>query len=927
MSLPDGVVTFLFTDVEGSTRLWEEASEVMMRALAQHDEVIDAAVEAHNGVSVKPRGEGDSRFVVFPAAIDALNAAAAIQTDLTQVNWVTSRSIRVRMALHTGHAELQLGDYYGPAVNRAARLRSIAHGGQTIMSEATWQLVQDHLPEGVTVVDMGRHGLKDLSRPEHVYQLNVRDLPTDFPPLKSLDAVPNNLPIQPTKLIGRERESEEIDRLLTHTRLLTILAPGGTGKTRLAIQVAADHISDYPDGVYFVSLADIDIAHDIAPAVAATLGITLVSGRNPESQLFDYLTARRTLLVFDNCEHLAAGAGMIATLLLGAPDVTIIATSRTLLNVTGETTYALGGLDIGRDAPERAIQAAGTQLFLEAARRSRPDISLHDDDYAPLAEIMELTQGVPLAILLAAAWSNVLSMSEIANEIRKNLDILESDAEDMPDRHRSIRAVFDYTWNLLSPEESDLFAALSVFRGGFTREAAEVVAGARLRDLAGLTKKSLITPDPDTGRYRVHELLRQYAQAELQKSPETHSSVSSEHARYYADQTWAAFSSVFEDEAQALETIEEDFDNLRLAWRYSVGGNQAGWILRMLGGLWFFTEVRGWYPVGLDLFAAAVAGLEESPDEQAIIARASATAFHSAYSALLGRQPEQAAEAAAHAVQDLRGVADPLTILLALNQHGVCLIYLRRFDDFIAAYDEAQEVWEASPDPYAPTVPIVAAGFKVARAFVALMSGDPELAKRLLEESRHTLEPLGELYYMSWNLAHRARAALAEGRPGDAIVLFLQSADRARQIGFNRGLEYTLSELGDIQLANGDLLDAERSLLEALATAEKTNMSINMLGGLVKIATVFASTEREVKAVELLSSVLADKASVGQQLGAGAPINDLAGNQLEALRAKVDPEEYEVARVSGASKTHRTLVKELVDDWLGHPGVVQASPH
>ena len=254
VDLPDGIVTFLFTDVEGSTALWEESPDSMMGALTQHDEVIDAAVEGHGGISVKPRGEGDSRFLVFPSATEAVAAVAAIQRGLSAVDWGTPRPLLVRMALHTGVADLQLGDYYGSTVNRAARLRAIAHGGQTVMSGSTMELVQDQVPSGVTIHDTGEHGLKDLTRPERVYQIDIEGLPNTFPPLASLDATPNNLPVQLTEFVGRQSELEDTKRAIGETRLLTILAQGGAGKTRLAIQAAAEMTDDFPDGVYFVEV-------------------------------------------------------------------------------------------------------------------------------------------------------------------------------------------------------------------------------------------------------------------------------------------------------------------------------------------------------------------------------------------------------------------------------------------------------------------------------------------------------------------------------------------------------------------------------------------------------------------------------------------------------------------------------------------------
>ena len=342
--LPQGVVTFLFTDVEGSTALWEEAPESMMEALRRHDTIIDDATTVHNGVPVKPRGEGDSRFVVFVSAIDAVSAAAEMQRGLAGVEWPTPRAIRVRISVHTGTADLQLGDYYGSAVNRAARLRAITHGGQTVMSGSTWELVQDGLPSDVTVRDMGEHRLKDL--PERVYQITAKGLDDNFPPLASLDVVRTNLPVQLTDFVGRQTELEDIKRIVGENRLVTILAPGGAGKTRLAIQVAADLSADYRDGVFFVNLAPVTSLQDVPQAVAEGIGVTLAGEDDLETQLLTHLASEHLLLVFDNLEHLIEAADVVSEILRAAPAVRVLATSRAKLNVTGETVFTLPGLEM-----------------------------------------------------------------------------------------------------------------------------------------------------------------------------------------------------------------------------------------------------------------------------------------------------------------------------------------------------------------------------------------------------------------------------------------------------------------------------------------------------------------------------------------------------------------------------------------------------
>ena len=658
--LPDGVVTFLFTDVEGSTDTWEQAPDSMMDALRQHDEALAESVAAHNGVSVKPRGEGDSRFIVFRSAFDAVKASAEMQRRLVAVDWATSKPLRVRASLHTGMADLQLGDYYGSAVNRAARLPAIAHGGQTVMSGSTWELVQDQLPNGVTITDMGQHRLKDLTRPEHVYQLNVGGLDNTFPPLVSLDAVPNNLPEQLTDFIGRQSELAEVERLLSETRLLTILAPGGAGKTRLAIQAAADLITDYLDGVFFIALADIDSSADIIQTVAESMGLGLSSDEDLQTQLLTYLANKRQLLVFDNFEHLSDGALIVSEILKAAPQVTVVATSRAKLNLTGESVFTLAGLETTWDTPEGAVQTTGVRLFIDAAKRAKQGFVVETDDLDPLAEILRLTGGMPLGILLAAAWVDMLPVSEIASEIAKNLDFLETEIGDVPDRQRSVRAAFDYTWKLLSPEERNIFAALSVFRGGFTREAADTAAGASLRNLATLANKSLVTANPDTGRYTVHELLRQYAEAELRKDPDQYHRVLEAHAVYYSGLTEEAFALLTRsDEPLMLATVEQDLDNIRLAWRHCLATRNAAGTRRMIGGLWMVYEVRGWLPSAVSLFGEALDALDEhSEDEVTVVARALSSAAQAWALSLLGRQDEGAV-AAAKATETLRSGGDP----------------------------------------------------------------------------------------------------------------------------------------------------------------------------------------------------------------------------------------------------------------------------
>jgi predicted ATPase/class 3 adenylate cyclase len=901
--LLDGVVTFVLTDVEGSTRMWEQSPDLMMRALDQHDEVIDEAVGAHEGVSVKPRGEGDSRFLVFADAFDALRAITWIQTRLASTDWVTPRPMRIRAALHTGTADLQLGDYYGSTVNRAARLRAIAHGGQTVMSRSTWELLRDRLPDGVSVRDMGEHSLKDLTQPERVYQLNIAGLSSDFPPLASLDAIRNNLPIQLTEFVGRQAELAATEQLLTRTRLLTILAPGGAGKTRLAIQAAAEITGDFPDGVFFISLADIGSSRDIVQAVAESLGLALSSDEDVKTQLLTYLTNKSQLLLFDNFEHLIEGASIITEILQAAPQVKVVVTSRAKLKVTGETVFTLAGLETTWESPGGAFQISGVQLFIDAAKRVRPGFVLEPEDMDSLAEVLRLTGGLPLGILLAAAWVDMLAMDEIAAEIAKNLDFLETEMGDVPDRHRSLRAVFDYSWALLTPEERKTFLALSAFRGGFTREAAQTVAGASLRGLSILANKSLVTPNPATGRYAVHELLRQYAEADLRRDPELSSHVDEAHAAFYAalmEESLALFTR--SDQPRALRMVEHDLDNVRSAWRHYLATGEAGAARPFVEGLWYLYEMRGWYPAGISLFGEALDAFDE---EDVVRLRALAGAAQAWFLALIG-QPEAGEAGARIAADTLRESPDLAGYTTAVQGLAMSLAYLGRMEEMAACTEAAMAVADARRHPF------WSAAMRNWRAFGAFLAGDVDTATKFLREAYDALEQLNEHYFMSWNLWLQAMIATQQQRPLEAIDLHARGLAKCRDISYMRGTMVALEGLGDANVAAGRFEAAEQAFIEGMATADKMGMVRDMLGMMAKIAKVRAAMGLPAEAVEMLATVLAQPMSTQQPFADNTPIKDSAAQALDDLRGMLSSEESSAALARGTSTPFEVSAKELM---------------
>src|SRR5829696_5244255 len=482
-AVPTGTVTFLFTDIEGSTKLWERHTATMRISLARHDEILQEAIEGHGGFVFKT--VGDAFCAAFATALDALESALAAQRALLSEPWGEEiDALRARMALHTGTADERNGDYFGPAVNRVARLLSAGHGGQVLLSLATQELVRDQLPTGTWLRDLGERRLKDLSRPERIFQLAAPDLPPEFPPLRTLESSPNNLPLQHTPLIGREREVEEVCARLRSpgVRILTLTGPGGAGKTRVGLQAAAELLMEFEDGNFFVALAAIADPALVASTIARTLGLTESSTQPPEELLKGYLHDRQTLLVLDNFEQVLESVPLLDELLSAAPSLKILATSRTPLRLYGEHEFPVPPLslpDPGSLPPvEHLTQYGALRLFVERARAVKPDFSLTEENAPAVVEICARLDGLPLAIELAAARIQLLPRQAMLSRLGNRLKLLTGGARNLPQRQRTLRSAIEWSYELLDEGEKMLFARLAVFSGGAALEAIEAVCDA-----------------------------------------------------------------------------------------------------------------------------------------------------------------------------------------------------------------------------------------------------------------------------------------------------------------------------------------------------------------------------------------------------------------------------------------------------------------
>ena len=628
-----GTLTFLFTDVEGSTLLWERNPKAMSEALVRHDEILRTAIEAHNGHVFKT--VGDAFYAAFSTALEALSAALDAQRALHHAEWEETGPLRVRMALHTGATEERDGDYFGPSLNRVARLLSAGHGGQVLMSLATEELVRDELPEETALRDLGERRLKDLFRPEHVFQITTSGLPTEFAPLRTLDARLNNLPAQPTPLVGREREVAQVcERLRSPAvRLLTLTGPGGTGKTRLGLQAVAELIDEFEGGTFFVPLAPITDPALVAPTIARALGLTETGDQTLEELLRDYLRDRQTLLLLDNFEQVLGAAPLVTELLSAAPNLKVLTTSRILLRLYGEYEFAVPPLEVPdpkRPQPlEQVTQYEAVRLFIERARAAKADFKVTSGNAPEVAEICARLDGLPLAIELAAARIKLLPPRAMLDRLGDRLKLLTGGARNLPERQRTLRGAIEWSYELLDAGEKTLFARVAVFSGGCSLEAMEAICDAEsklpidiLEGASSLLEKSLLRQEERAEgepRFVMLETIHEFACERLDKSGEAEG-IRRLHAEYFlalAEQGESRLRGP--EEAKMLKRLEIEHDNMREALSWALDGEEAELGLRLAGALWMFWWMKGYYNEGRRWLEEALA-----KDTRASAARAKA---------------------------------------------------------------------------------------------------------------------------------------------------------------------------------------------------------------------------------------------------------------------------------------------------------------
>jgi len=603
--LPTGTVTFLFTDIEGSTRLVQRLGERYPEVFERHCGILRKSFRDTGGREVGT--EGDSFFIVFESAPAAVAGAVAAQRALSSYKWPQGGPVRVRIGLHTGEGTLGGDNYIGIDVNRAARVAAAGHGGQVLLSSATRELVEQALADGLGLRDLGEHRLKDLAKPEHLFQLVIPGLPNDFPAPRSLEARPNNLPLELTSFIGRKREIEEVRRALEESRLVTLTGPGGTGKTRLGLQVGAELLDRFEHGVFFVGLAPVYDPDLLSSTIARALGVSEVGARPIMDTLKEYLRDRELLLILDNFEQIAGAAPTLVELLKAGPRLRLLVTSRAVLHVSGEAEYQVPPLELPdyRQLPPLEVlsQYEAVILFIQRAQAVRPGFTVTNENAPAVAEICARLDGLPLALELAAARVRLLTPQAILARLESRLTLLTGGARDLPARQQSLRDAIGWSYDLLDEPERALFRTLSVFVGGWNLEAAEVVCNpeGRLRvetldALGSLADKSLIRQTETEGgepRFRMLEVIREYALERLAQEDEAEE-IRRRHAGFFLDLAETVEPKLTgPGQARWLDTVELEHDNLRAALDWLSESGNAVMALRLGSSLWRFWQMRG----------------------------------------------------------------------------------------------------------------------------------------------------------------------------------------------------------------------------------------------------------------------------------------------------------------------------------------------
>jgi predicted ATPase/class 3 adenylate cyclase len=913
MDLPTGAVTFLFTDIEGSSWLWERHPRAMRGAAARHDQLLQAAVADNGGHVVKMRGDG--LHAVFASVQGAIAAAVAGQRALQAEEWPGDiERMPVRMGLHSGSAQLRDGDYFGPAVNRAARLHDAGHGGQILLSQVSVGLIDGHLPEDVSLRDLGRHQIKDFPAPERVYQVLARELPERFPPLRASGGPRTNLPRQKSSFVGREPQLKAAHRLLERARLVTLTGPGGTGKTRLALQVARELSDDYRDGVWWVELAPLADEAMVLPAIAGVFVLQPRPGQALETALADFLRSKEMLLLLDNCEHLIERCAAVSeTLLDGAPGLKILASSRESLGVPGEMILRVPSLTLpaGDQATAGSLRdSEAAQLLSDRACAVRPDFQITDENAVAVAEICRRLDGIPLAIELAASRLRLFSPQQIAARLNDRFRLLTGGSRTAVPRQQTLQALIDWSYDLLSEPEKELFRRLSVFVGGWTFEAAEAVGQELdvLELLDQLVNRSLVGSEQEDhgSRFNYLETIRQYARERLYAAGEGEV-VRDLHFAYFArlvEDTARDFDGPRRDEVRLI--LKPEIDNFRLALEWGIGRHTVA-ALDMLAGVLSFmlqdtgwgyqttairrADVQGWLETAAEsLEALGTDEVEESSRGHAWASRAWARLHLVAGQVTLETgEFDRVRQETAKAIALARELGDTFTLMASLGFFAITASAQLTYDQqAVRAAEECLALARELDSPFHKSMALnVLAGYEMERGNVA--TGEAYLVEAL---------QAGGFVSAISVFGGAMSLAYAAGDPAEALPYFQESLRLFEAYENAQFAAFSRSQIAHLQRRSGNLDAAEAAYRETLAHYHRQGHRPAVAHELECLAFIARARNAPERAARLLGAagVLRELIEVPML----ANEREEYDVELAALKQELDTRAFQIAWTAGS---------------------------
>jgi predicted ATPase len=854
--------------LEGSTSLLREVGERYAELLAAHRRVLRAAFGRNDGQEVDT--QGDAFFVAFASARHAVAAAIEAQRGLEEPQWSSDRAPLVRMGIHTCEARPTGEGYVGIGVHRAARICAAAHGGQVLVSHTTRDLLAEEPIEEIALRDLGPHRLKDLSQPERIFQVVAEGLETDFPPLDTLDARPTNLPAQATPLVGRERELALVrDRLAgDEAAILTLTGSGGTGKTRLALQAAADSLGRFPSGVFFVALAPLSGHELVLPTIAQVLGLRVPRGGALLPALADYLAERRLLLVLDNFEHVVAAAPTVAKLIGAAPGLKVLATSREPLHVSGERVYPVPPLELPDPAagPDGLAANEAVALFVERAQAIRPDFELTETNAPAVAAICRRLDGLPLAIELAAARVVLFPPAALLARLDERLDLLTGGARDRPARHQTLRATLDWSHELLAEPRRRLFARLAVFAGGWTLEAAETVCNGDLDVLDGLASlidKSVVRLEGSDAepRFAMLETIREYALGKLRESGDE-AELRDRHFAWSLSFAERAAPELRGPEQQAwLDRLHGELDNFRAAFEWSRSEGRAEDALRLASALLEFWIVRADWNEGREWIEQALAGAAEIDPAvrmNALLAVGELADVLSHYER--ATQYFEEALGIARDLGELRGIAEAL---MGIAHEAERVGRAREARPLI---EESAAIFRELGDE--PSLARSLGG-------IAWLEEDYRRGRELWTETATLRRRLGNRENVGWAVLQVGFCAQCEGDYAAAAEAYEEVLSIAQELGYKRMIARALTQLGATALLRGDLGEARRCYLETLPTWREIGHRSGLIDSLRGLGAVAALEREEEEATTLLGESLAVSREIGSLEGEASALQTL----------------------------------------------------